>query len=722
VLDATGDDQLRALGLSLEHYRNRFRRLVLIAAAVHDLGKANDHFQGMIQNCPERDGRPQGLRHEWVTWQMLEQPDIRGWLLPAVAGDVIDWQFVLWAVAGHHPAYDRASPPKQLPQGSGAVMALPMDHADYRRCLDWLAETFGLSLPPTTSVVRLPLAGVFSRIIPWFAGARVLWERLSDPDRRLVAAVKSCLIAADVAGSALPREVKNLAKQDAWIGDALARTPPPGRIQQIVNRRRGPNPLFAFQQAVAASMALVTFVRGGCGSGKTLAAYQWAATQHPGRRLYFCYPTTGTATEGYRDYLHVPEEEFDADLFHGRAAVDLEIILGVRTDDDPREEDGTVRIESLDSWSTPIVACTVDTVLGLVQNNRRGLFAWPALAGAAFVFDEIHAYDERLFGALLHFLEALPGAPVLLMTASLPAARLQKLREVLRKRNLELPVLPTQPLESELWKRYHRQEPLALRNPLPEIQQELARGGKVLWVCNTVDRTIAAAENARGLRPRIYHSRFRYEDRVRRHKEVVDAFDPKTTGGVLACCTQVAEMSLDLKGVTLLVTELAPVPALIQRLGRLNRQATADTPSRPFIVIEPEGSLPYTDEELEAARAWLAALGEGSLSQDDLATGWEGAATDNMGTGMDFKWLDGGPSTEVGELRKPSPGITVALQRDEAALRVGRLLPARAALPMPPPRGRWKAQWRSWSEVRGLLIAPADAIQYDEQRGAKWHD
>src|SRR5206468_4565028 len=91
------------------------------------------------------------------------------------------------------------------------------------------------------------------------------------------------------------------------------------------------------------------------------------------------------------------------------------------------------RLESLESWSTPIVACTVDTVLGLVQNNRRGLFAWPALVQSAFVFDEIHAYDNRLFGALLRFLRDLPGLPVLLMTASLPKAREMALRSVLEK-------------------------------------------------------------------------------------------------------------------------------------------------------------------------------------------------------------------------------------------------------------------------------------------------
>ena len=35
--------------------------------------------------------------------------------------------------------------------------------------------------------------------------------------------------------------------------------------------------------------------------------------------------------------------------------------------------------------------------IGLMPNNRRGLFLWPALAQSAFVFDKIHAYDDRLF-------------------------------------------------------------------------------------------------------------------------------------------------------------------------------------------------------------------------------------------------------------------------------------------------------------------------------------
>ena len=202
---------------------------------------------------------------------------------------------------------------------------------------------------------------------------------------------------------------------------------------------------------------------------------------------------------------------------------------------------------------------------------------------------------------------------MLLMTASLPDDRLQAIKSVLLRRGIELPQIPAAPLDSELWPRYHRQGPVDRRDPLPGIRadiESLADKAKVLWVCNTVDRAIAAADNAFDLAPIIYHSRFRYEDRVTQHKRVVAAFEPCRNGPVLACCTQVAEMSLDLKGVTLLVTELAPVPALIQRLGRLNRQANKTSPTCPFLVTDVgENHLPYRATELDSAQSGLPVLG-----------------------------------------------------------------------------------------------------------------
>src|SRR5205814_9800623 len=68
------------------------------------------------------------------------------------------------------------------------------------------------------------------------------------------------------------------------------------------------------------------------------------------------------------------------------------------------------------------IICTADTVLALVRNNRRGLYNSPAILSSACVFDELHAYDKRMFEAVVALINALPGASFLLMTASLPKA------------------------------------------------------------------------------------------------------------------------------------------------------------------------------------------------------------------------------------------------------------------------------------------------------------
>lgn len=727
VLNATGDDQLLALGLDPNRHRDRFRRCVLLAAAMHDLGKANDHFQGMI--CGDRDVRlkPQGLRHEWVSVLLLREK-LSDWLLPAVGGNEIDFAIVEWAIGGHHPAYCRESPPRRKdPLGEGDRLTVLAAHPEFRECLQVLKDRFSVAdIPEFQQSWVLPLVGpgiVFDRVHKWFLEARRLWGQFTDQDKRLVAAIKVALIAADVAGSALPRQVTDETKRASWIPDAFVNTPKAGDLTAIVSRRLDGGSLRSFQLDIAQAGASVTFAKAGCGSGKTLAAYHWAATNHPTKRLYFCYPTTGTATEGFRDYMHVPESKIEdgddktvraikARLFHGRADIDMALI--VLGDEKLAEADAAARIESLEAWSTPVVSCTVDTVLGLVQNIRRGLYAWPALAGAAFVFDEIHAYDDKLFGALLRFLQNLPGVPVLLMTASLPNARLTALRDCLKRAKREPMAEIPGPEELETLPRYHREETPA--DIAKRVRDEIVASGKVLWVSNTVNRAMAAADSIADLHPAIYHSRFRYCDRVQKHSAVIDAF--KADGPAVACATQVAEMSLDLSA-TLLVTELAPVPALIQRLGRLNRKATSGVPSQPFIVIDVgDDHLPYSPTELQSAREWLAALPYGPLSQRDLAEAWE---QHDAGRKPDFvasAWLDGGPMTTVLELRKASPGITVVLQEDMQGVRTGSKKLAEVALPMPePPKAM---NWREWQTARDIPIARPDVIDYDPLRGASW--
>ncbi|MGD9714903.1 MAG: CRISPR-associated helicase Cas3', partial [Thermomicrobiales bacterium] len=463
-----------------------------------------------------------------------------------------------------------------------------------------------------------------------------------------------------------------------------------------------------------------------------------------------------------------------ARLFHSRQDIDFDI-LGIREPDADLDDltEQAVRVAALDAWSTPIVSCTCDAVLGLIQNNRRGLYSWPALAGAAFVFDEIHAYDDRLFGALLRFISAARTVPMLLMTASLPKRRQQSLEECLRRLDEKYVEIPG-PDELETLPRYRR-EACENKDVISRIAGDIVDGGKVLWICNTVQRAMDAFEQSQqaGLSPVLYHSRFRYADRVKRHQQVVDAFRDRggAKGPSLAICTQVAEMSLDLKATTLLVTDLAPVPSTIQRLGRLNRAAKppaeGQTPpaTMPFIVIEPstaEGTpfhLPYTPQDFELTRRWLDWLSvnkQADLSQRDLADAWEAIdeVADRWPAFVPSAWLDGGPMTDVLELRENSPGVTVIREEDADELRAiedtirnrsrasgpngsanaeeqhkelrmtFRKLLSASTIPMPPPpqwiRDNLFGPEGGERRIRGAFVVEEALLKYSPERGGEW--
>ena len=112
--------------------------------------------------------------------------------------------------------------------------------------------------------------------------------------------------------------------------------------------------------------------------------------------------------------------------------------------------------------------------------------------GAAIVFDEIHSYDDKLFAAFLRFLKEMQGIPCLLMTASLPEARLQRVKDTLAEINEQLGVV-SGPEGHETIKRYKR----VSENPEAHVKTTLDSGGKVLWVVNTVDEAMRRYDAAK---------------------------------------------------------------------------------------------------------------------------------------------------------------------------------------------------------------------------------
>lgn len=701
---------LASMGLPVS-LRDDLHRAAVRGALLHDLGKANHHFQRLVREGPNPS---QALRHEWISlFVVLDNPALDGWLF--LEGDHLVRLAALSAAVGHHLQLpDGAALAPRSGSGDSSVTVMTA-HPDVSALLESVALRLGLSNPVPRIADRVidlldddPLA-VTRR---WILECQHWWERASPEQRRFVALVKAVVIAADLAGSALPRAGIDA---DTWADEVLRRTCRVEDLEQIVSLALGANLVRPFQAAVASAPRRITLVRAGCGSGKTTAAYLWASHHADARKLFFCYPTTGTATEGYKQYALSDALEIVSALIHSRAEVDLEGVSGT-PDPDEREQE---RLEALAAWDVPLVVCTVDTVLGLVQNARRGLYSFPAIANGAFVFDEVHAYDDRLFGSLLRFLEAFPGAPALLMTASLPEGRLEALRRAAARIGDQLADVEG-PRDLEEIPRYLL-EPGSAESAWSQAAEVLAHGGKVLWVANTVERAVSFAKEAeeQGLGPVLpYHSRYRYCDRVDKHRAVIGAFE--RPGPALAITTQVCEISLDLSA-DLLVTDLAPVPALIQRLGRLNRRVTPENPGtpKPALVLDPPFSSPYDASEVDPARKWLPQLVGRPVSQSDLARAFLATA---VGDGdlerVRSAWLDGGPFSAPAPVREPGVTIPVIRAEDSSAARADRRQVVRLSIPML--LGPVAREIHGWLRLGIALVAPLGRIAYSTQWGASW--
>jgi CRISPR-associated endonuclease/helicase Cas3 len=710
LVDSWGLMYLDSMALPRE-WLPAFTQSLLAACALHDLGKATLPFQQLLRS---RWKGPLPCPHEVVSlFILLKHPELGAWLFSG--HDTVVRLAATWAVVGHHLRFEGQAE-QRWAVGQSYVMVLS-GHADVARILESTRPCRGGTAPPTLTNFELDLAKINHTVTRWSLEQLGLWDAMSDSHRRFVSVVKGLLVAADVAGSALPRSRKDPAQ---WARDAQQRVAGSIELEDIATARLEGKPLRNFQEQVRDTQHRVTLLLAGCGSGKTTAAYQWASRKGIDRKVFFCYPTTGTATAGFADYI-LPVEGIDATLMHSRAEMDIAELRSTPTNrGEEGKSDDRIGLESLAAWDVPLVVCTADTVLGLIQNQRRGVFSLPSVLQGAFVFDEIHAYDERMFRSLLHFLGAFHGCPVLLMTASLPDSRRKALAERMQRLDESLDVVyGPEDLETclryALWRTDHE-------DALRQTKKALARGEKVLWVVNTVARAVELAQQLTQLMPTVvaYHSRYRYVDRLRHHNAVIHGFRGKEA--FLAVTTQTAEMSLDISA-DLLITELAPPTALIQRLGRLNRYAApGDSPSwKPCLIVEPPQPAPYCSDDLAIGTVWLDRLGEGRpVSQRDLAAALNHVSSDQAFPILESAWLDGGPLSQRAPLRDPGYSISIIRVEDSARASEDRRAAIGCTIPMP--LRPVIDEISEWQRIGTARVAPAGRVDYCERWGARWRE
>lgn len=249
------------------------------------------------------------------------------------------------------------------------------------------------------------------------------------------------------------------------------------------------------------------------------------------------------------------------------------------------------------------------------------------------------------------------------------------------------------------------------------VSETLAAGGKVLWVSNQIKWAMERYQEAaaRGLPTALFHSRYRYCDRLKQQRAVVDGFR-NGQPPLLALTTQVAEMSLDLSA-DLLISDYAPVPAMIQRLGRLNRFEETPTGIAEALFIEPESELPYSPADWWGVHAWLARLSTGEvLSQRDLASAFLEVqqAGDKIRPAPRCEWVDG---LDISLVQRPieEPGYTIEVIREEDA---SSQYPEQMAIPMP---GHPHKAHQEWQRQGRYYIAPSGTLTYDRRRGGTWN-
>jgi len=653
--------------------QEKFLLHLKIAALFHDIGKANEDFYEAVS----RGGFvQQSLRHEHLSALLLHLPFVRQWLQQ---NRTLDLEVITGAVLSHHIKAAEGGEWKWGQSKAKPSFRLFCRHNEVRAVLKRIAQVADL---PNTIEIDLD---IWANKSPWAEAwqdgiktARCFARELrsSENRRSLALAVKAGVIVADAAASGLVREGHVI---DDWIDQVVHSKAI--EINEIFKKILQPkkselskgDPNFDWHkfQKRAATLGKRALLLAACGAGKTVAAWKWAEAQmddHQIGKVIFLYPTRGTATEGFRDYVGwAPGAEAayvagdSRYVLEGMTANPNDATRGKHFELSEAEQ----RLFALGLWSRRFFSATVDQFLSFIEHGYASLCLLPALADSAVIIDEVHSFDRHMFDNLISFLQTF-DVPVLCMTATLPSSRRNELIEA------GLRVYPSDEERVELEDLTKKEQHPRYRLEFTEDEasamkiaaDEYRAGKRVLWVVNTVKRCQRIAyllgQKPYSIKPLVYHSRFRLMDRKDRHTEAVAAFK-QAAEQKIAVTTQVCEMSLDLDA-DVLITEYAPVSSLVQRFGRANRHLIRGGDFRArLIVYNPESYKPYTKAELDAGKAFLLDLGSEDISQELMAIKLElHALTERIADGS-ARFLEGGYYATPGMFREIDESSTPCL-------------------------------------------------------------
>lgn len=215
------------------------------------------------------------------------------------------------------------------------------------------------------------------------------------------------------------------------------------------------------------------------------------------------------------------------------------------------------------------------------------------LQNCDIILDEIHTYSDVSKAIVLKIIEVLHhfGCRLHIGTATMPSKLYNAILEILGKENVYEFKLPNDELDK--FDRHIIHKPVDFENLKPIIKNAIAEDKKILIVRNRVVHSQELFGQLSNEYPNIdkmlIHSRFKRGDRKQLETDLKDFYN-ESPNACIVVSTQVVEVSLDIS-FDLMITDAAPLDALIQRFGRINRKRTEETARtklrKPIYVLPP---------------------------------------------------------------------------------------------------------------------------------------
>ncbi len=381
------------------------------------------------------------------------------------------------------------------------------------------------------------------------------------------------------------------------------------------------------------------------GKGKTEFAFLWAGEN----KFFYTLPIRAAVEQTFKraKSIYNSNSENKVGLIH----FDADVFLLK----EENEENAIKLYDNARQLAFPVNICTGDQFFPYALKPPYYEKIYSVFSYSRLIVDEIQAYDPVAAAVIVKFVEDVQnmGGKSLIMTATFPAF----IKDEIEKRlgsifSNELKILNLYEEEklNLVQLKKHKLKFLLINNEekskenLFELDNEiinqiinLGKTNRVLVIFNTINQAQKIYEKIKkicdkeNIELHLLHSRFTFNDRSKIQEDIKEKFEnPKSEddkSGKILIATQVVEAAIDIDA-DYLFTEIAPLDALIQRMGRVLRRYNKDfqyngEPNVNIILFEKgnesgNGRV-YTDELIDLTKIILTDLiNKGNINSESI--------------------------------------------------------------------------------------------------------